>query len=406
MKGVIVREMKALIFRPAASTSASIQQAQAKSNTHIRFNEDDEKSKPKPKGKDKDAGKAPTMERWNSHAWYYCAVTLNQVVLTASEHDRDVARLLIDLYFEMFREILGGTVSSKDLDKEADKSAKKGKAKEVRGEAGFAEVEDADSRLVSAVLTGVNRALPFAKLGAGSETFQKHIDTLFLITHTSTFNISLQALVLILQINTTLSESTSASSSKDVEPTFMRSLADRFYRTLYASLLDARLAMSNKQAMYLNLLFKALKADKNLERVKAFVRRFVQILTVGVGGTGGVEFISGGLYLLGEVSSAYGGVRYQLLMCTRQLFRTVPGLRGMLSVTASQKPLNEADHYDPRKRDPQYAHASSLPLYELVSHLVNRLIPMLTCLSHRFRSCITTTQLSRYTHVNCSSPSL
>jgi ribosome biogenesis protein MAK21 len=51
--------------------------------------------------------------------------------------------------------------------------------------------------------------------------------------------------------------------------------------------------------MYLNLLFKSLKADDNNERVKAFVRRFVQVL--GSGGGGGTEFIAGGLYLLGEV---------------------------------------------------------------------------------------------------------
>ena len=55
--------------------------------------------------------------------------------------------------------------------------------------------------------------------------------------------------------------------------------------------------------MYLNLLFKAIKADTNLERVKAFVRRFIQVLVVGIGGSGGVEFTTGGLYLLGEVSS-------------------------------------------------------------------------------------------------------
>ena len=73
-------------------------------------------------------------------------------------------------------------------------SKKKGKAKELRGEAGFAEVEDANSRLISAVLAGVNRALPFAKvdMAGGNEIFKKHIDTLFLITHTSTFNISLR----------------------------------------------------------------------------------------------------------------------------------------------------------------------------------------------------------------------
>jgi len=56
--------------------------------------------------------------------------------------------------------------------------------------------------------------------------------------------------------------------------------------------------------MYLNLLFKSLKSDENKERVKAFVRRFVQVL--GSGGGGGTEFVAGGLYLLGEVSATLG----------------------------------------------------------------------------------------------------
>lgn len=51
--------------------------------------------------------------------------------------------------------------------------------------------------------------------------------------------------------------------------------------------------------MYLNLVFKSLKADKNLDRVAAFTRRFVQLLTAG--GGGGPEFTAGGLYVLGEV---------------------------------------------------------------------------------------------------------
>jgi ribosome biogenesis protein MAK21 len=56
--------------------------------------------------------------------------------------------------------------------------------------------------------------------------------------------------------------------------------------------------------MYLNLLFKSLKADAaNGERVKAIVRRFVQVLASG--GSGATEFIAGGLYLLGEVSTGY-----------------------------------------------------------------------------------------------------
>lgn len=71
---------------------------------------------------------------------------------------------------------------------------------------------------------------------------------------------------------------------------------------MYDSLHDARLASSSKQAMYLNLLFKSIKADAgNLdnERIKALVRRFVQLLVSG--GSGATEFVAGGLFLLGEV---------------------------------------------------------------------------------------------------------
>ncbi|KAI0825432.1 CBF/Mak21 family-domain-containing protein [Irpex lacteus] len=361
MKGIIVREIKTLVFKPTASTSGAALSSDAKQNNHIRFGDDAEKqgsAKSKGKGKDKASADANKMDRWNSHAWYYASVTLNQVVLTASDHDRDVARTLIDLYFEMFREILGGSVDAKDITEDAsgehteEKSHKKrGKAKELRGEAGFAEVEDANSRLVSAVLAGVNRALPFAKvdMAGGNELFKKHIDTLFLITHTSTFNISLQALMLILQIVSSVPAAAPSTSKDGGAGSFFTTIADRFYRTLYASLADQRLGTSNKQAMYLNLIFKALKADRNVERVKAFVRRFIQVLVVGIGGTGGVEFVAGGLYLLGE------------------LFSTVPGLRAMFSVSAASTSNDaETESYDPRKRDPQYAHASASPLYELI----------------------------------------
>lgn len=106
-----------------------------------------------------------------------------------------------------------------------------------------------------------------------------HYDTLFRITHTATFNVSLQALVLMHQV---------CKSSPSVSA--------RFYRALYASLVDPRLAHSAKQAMYLNLLFKAVKEDRDHARVAAFVKRFLQVLTMHR-----PEFICGGLYLLGEV---------------------------------------------------------------------------------------------------------
>ena len=122
----------------------------------------------------------------------------------------------------------------------------------------------------------------------GSQTtfvrFDKHMSTLFLLVHTSTFNISLRALTLIQQVANSLSPSSPKVS--------------RFYRALYATLLDSRLHTTRNQALFLNLLFKSLKVDSNQLRTMAFVKRFCQVL---VNGFGGSEFVAGGLWLLGEV---------------------------------------------------------------------------------------------------------
>lgn len=121
------------------------------------------------------------------------------------------------------------------------------------------------------------------------------------MTHASNFNISLQTLTLILQISTTLSSPTTKQPSTPSPSAFTTTLRDRFCRTLYASLTDPRLSTPNKQATYLNLLFNAMKADHDAQRVAAFVRRFVQVLASGIGAGGAMEFIAGGLYLRGEV---------------------------------------------------------------------------------------------------------
>lgn len=112
----------------------------------------------------------------------------------------------------------------------------------------------------------------------------KHMDTLFLLVHTSTFNITLRALTLIQQV---------AASFPPSSP-----IVSRYYRALYATLLDSRLHTARNQALFLNLLFKSLKADSHQPRIMAFVKRFCQVL---VNGFGGSEFIAGGLWLLGEV---------------------------------------------------------------------------------------------------------
>ncbi|TFK51436.1 CBF-domain-containing protein [Heliocybe sulcata] len=356
MKGVVVREIASLMFRPASSSS---QASSSSSNTHVRFSDNKKSGESKKENAE-----------WNAHALYYGTITLNQIVLSHSETDRSVARALVDVYFKIFEGIVGSAAGKEDVEAEAEaqidpKGGKdsKGKGKWDKGQSkkekkgkdsgdGFSEVEDANSKLVSQVLTGVNP----------SQIFTTHIDTLFRITHTATFSTSLQALTLLLQITTTFSSSPSpatTSSASTSTAALASSIKDRFYRTLYGTLLDPRLAGTGKHAMYLNLLLKALKLDvetgngkgkgtEGNERVKAVVRRLVQVLLSG-GVSTNSEVVVGGMWVLGE------------------LFSTVPGLRAMVN----EPPSDSEEEYDPKKRDPQYAHAGASPMWELVPMLTH-----------------------------------
>ncbi|KAF8581187.1 CBF-domain-containing protein [Ramaria rubella] len=314
MKRIIVHEVSSLILKPSVAASSSATTSA-------------------PKEQPREGG---------THLRYYAVITFNQIVLTPS--DKEVAARLIDVYFELFKDLLGEDapevevpeVETRDHTPKQRRGFKgkgnpgqkdrKGKGKAVN--MGFQEVPDANSKFVSAILTGVNRALPFAKT-ENSATFDKHIDTLFRITHTATFSVSLQALMLIHHV------------SRNRPP-----VAARFYRALYISLVDPRLATSVKQAMYLNLLFKAIKADSDHARVAAFVKRIIQVL-----GVHKPEFICGGLYLLGE------------------LFGSASSVRDMTEVGRGESQTGAGDKmvsYDPRKRDPQYAHAETSCLWEIL----------------------------------------
>jgi len=67
--------------------------------------------------------------------------------------------------------------------------------------------------------------------------------------------------------------------------------------------------------------------------------------------------------------STFRGVNSVIL---QKLFSTVPGLREMLEAPVKRRPGTEDEGgdeerlYDPRKREPEFAHASSSPLWELL----------------------------------------
>ncbi|QLQ79773.1 hypothetical protein HG537_0C04220 [Torulaspora globosa] len=282
------------------------------------------------------------------HTTYYSVITLNQTILKRSEDD--IANKLIKTYFTLFEKFLidsdsqhdGDAVKSskKSYETKRKKNFKKGKkgGKSVKNEKTEADVvSEKNSKLFNALLTGVNRAFPFAQIPAS--VYEAHLETLFKITHSSNFNTSAQALVLINQV---------------VVKAELNN--DRYYRTLYESLLDSRLVTSSKQGIYLNLLYKSLKQDAaNVERVEAFVKRILQVCSHWLN----VGTIAGFLYLL------------------LQLVQVVPQIKNLLTNTPMDHEYqseNEQDEeskpktkqYDSRKRDPRFANADQSSLWEIL----------------------------------------
>jgi ribosome biogenesis protein MAK21 len=158
MKGVVVSEIASLILRAPLSTSAKV---------HVE--------------KSQESGEI------NSHARYYATITLNQLVLSHSEQDTQLARTLIQIYFDMFAFLLrvqevptgkevdgkpqrvkGRTEMRKDKAKRQEKEerTRRTSPSEGKGNSGFVEIEQGHERFVSAILTGLHRAVPYASLDA------------------------------------------------------------------------------------------------------------------------------------------------------------------------------------------------------------------------------------------------
>ncbi|NXG27371.1 CEBPZ protein, partial [Dromaius novaehollandiae] len=185
---------------------------------------------------------------------YYAICFLNQIVL--SHEESVLANKLITLYFCFFR----NCIKKKDI----------------------------ESKMLSALLSGVNRAYPYAE--TGDEKVKEQMNTLFKVLHLVNFSTSVQALMLLFQV-------------MDSQQT----VSDRYYAALYKKLLDPGLATCSKPSMFLNLVYKSLKADVVLRRVKAFVKRLLQVTCGQM-----PPFICGTLYLLSELLKIKPGLRVQL----------------------------------------------------------------------------------------------
>ncbi|KAL2015942.1 hypothetical protein VTK56DRAFT_4514 [Thermocarpiscus australiensis] len=288
----------------------------------------------------------------------YSAInTLNQTILSAKEPS--IANTLLRNYFDVFLSLLKtgslGDIEAPDLDSRSSGIAsRKSKKRAKPSNAVHGNEQETAQKLVSSLLTGVNRAIPFAT--TEDSTLEKHLDTLFKITHSSNFNTSVQALMLIQQL----------AASKQLA-------VDRFYRTLYESLLDPRLITSSKHALYLNLLFRAMKNDVDVRRVKAFVKRLIQVLCLHQ-----PSFTCGVLFLIAELQTTFPDLHTLLDEPEdggdddEEVYKDVREDGSQAAgepQQASEKVTRSGSAYDGRKRDPEHSNAHRSCLWELVPFL-------------------------------------
>jgi ribosome biogenesis protein MAK21 len=148
---------------------------------------------------------------------------------------------------------------------------------------------------------------------------------------------------------------------------------ERFYRTLYESLLDPRLVTSSKQALYLNLLFRSLKNDVDVRRVKAFVKRMLQVINLHQ-----PAFACGILFLIAELQGTFPDLKTLLTEPEyhgeddEEVYKDVVDDEPKAESTApavdgAEPSKRQHPVYDGRKRDPEYSNADKSCLWELVS---------------------------------------
>ncbi|KAF7258637.1 hypothetical protein EG68_06168 [Paragonimus skrjabini miyazakii] len=119
--------------------------------------------------------------------------------------------------------------------------------------------EEVPEKLVTVLLSGLSRAAPYVPEDRFAELLQE-INDIFRLVHTSSFNVSLQALAVLFQLTLHRTE-----------------IRDRYYQALYRKLRDSSLLHSSHGPTLLHLLFRSMLADADVERSAAYAQRLLQL---------------------------------------------------------------------------------------------------------------------------------
>ncbi|KFK41662.1 hypothetical protein AALP_AA2G156700 [Arabis alpina] len=220
--------------------------------------------------------------RLGLRAKYHAVNFLSQIRLSHKGDDPKVAKRLIDVYFALFKVLTTEANRKPGSDKKLRADRKNANPKDTKEENSADSPVELDSRILSALLTGVNRAFPYVSSDEADDIVESQTPVLFKLVHSTNFNVGVQSLMLLDKI-----------SSKN------KIVSDRFYRALYSKLLLPSAMNSSKAEMFIGLLLRAMKNDINLKRVAAFSKRVLQVALQQP-----PQYACGCLFLLSEVLKA------------------------------------------------------------------------------------------------------
>ncbi|XP_030535917.1 protein SLOW WALKER 2 [Rhodamnia argentea] len=219
----------------------------------------------------------------NLRAKYHAINFLSQIRLSNKGDGPKVAKRLIDVYFAVFKVLITEVGSGQKKANSSKKEKKRASGSEGEKEKDATDTHvELDSRILSVLLTGVNRAFPYVSSNEADDIVEVQTPLLFQLVHSNNFNVGIQALMLIDKI-----------SSKN------QIVSDRFYRALYSKLLLPAAMNSSKAEMFIGLLLRAMKSDVNLKRVAAFSKRLLQVALQQP-----PQYACGYLFLLSELLKA------------------------------------------------------------------------------------------------------
>ncbi|XP_027098858.2 protein SLOW WALKER 2-like [Coffea arabica] len=146
---------------------------------------------------------------------------LSQVRLSHEGDGPKVAKRLIEVYFALFKVLISDANREHGTNKCSKEKARKISSSKCNPKNAPPESHvEMDSRLLTALLTGVNRAFPFVSSDESDKIIETQTPILFQLVHSRSFNVGVQALMLLDKISTR-----------------NQIVSDRFYRALYSKLL-------------------------------------------------------------------------------------------------------------------------------------------------------------------------